>query len=278
MKKLPPTERVAAHILPLLAEDRGNPRLLLDDRHMAMLAALRLFVVAVLPFEERHLLRQPADGLAVRSEGGRVQRVAGRAQLRLTDVQSFGRHKAGGRVHHRRLPALDLVRPERAPLFERRRRVDHVAAREAFWRAEPIGQNLVTDGARHTIGREQIRLVPALIERQVLEDLRGLSRRALRRVRHRHVAHRTLVLDGRGGVGVVEDFAPHGGLPVRVARRVRHHRGAPRCADRNVLAARGRQPVVAGDAVLARDEQRAPMPGDDRPRRRLRRPRLVALC
>ena len=36
MKKLPPTERVATHVVAFLAEDRGDPRLLLNDGHVTM--------------------------------------------------------------------------------------------------------------------------------------------------------------------------------------------------------------------------------------------------
>ena len=45
-------------------------------------------------------------------------------------------------------------------------------------------------------------------------------------------------------------LAPHARLPVRIARRVRHHAGAPVEADRDILARGGQQAVVAGEAAV----------------------------
>ena len=52
-------------------------------------------------------------------------------------------------------------------------------------------------------------------------------------------------------------LAPHAGLPVRVARGVGHHRGAPVETDRDVLARGCRQAVVAGDAPVGGLEMRS---------------------
>ena len=61
------------------------------------------------------------------------------------------------------------------------------------------------------------------------------------------------------GVGgrrrVVDRFAAHGGMPVRIAGRVRHHRGAPAGADRHVLARGRAQTVVARQALIGRLEE-----------------------
>ena len=67
--------------------------------------------------------------------------------------------------------------------------------------------------------------------------------------RHRHVADGALVLDVRGRGRMVDGFAAHAGLPVGIAR-IRHHAGAPVEADRDVLAGRRGEAVVAGDATV----------------------------
>ena len=50
---------------------------------------------------------------------------------------------------------------------------------------------------------------------------------------------------------MIDDLAPHGGVPIRVARGVRHHRRAPVVADRDVLAGRRREAAVTRDALVA---------------------------
>ena len=45
-------------------------------------------------------------------------------------------------------------------------------------------------------------------------------------------------------------------VPVRVARCIRHHRGPPRCAKRDVLAGRGDKAVMTRRALRGRMEQR----------------------
>ena len=83
------------------------------------------------------------------------------------------------------------------------------------------------------------------------------SPRAPRRrieARHRHVAGRAFVLDRGLRARMIGDFAPHAGVPIRVARRVRHDRRAPVVADRHVLAGRRVQPAVTRDAAIRRYE------------------------
>ena len=57
--------------------------------------------------------------------------------------------------------------------------------------------------------------------------------------------------------GMVDRFAAHARLPVRVARGVGHHARAPVEADRDVFAGRRGQAVVAGDAAVGGLKMRA---------------------
>ena len=70
--------------------------------------------------------------------------------------------------------------------------------------------------------------------------------------RHRHVAGGARVFDLRTRRRMIERFAPHGGLPVRIARRVGHHRPAPVGPDGHVFASRSRQSVVTRKAGVGR--------------------------
>src|SRR5262245_30137605 len=69
-----------------LAEDRGDPHLCFDHRHVARLTTACALEVAVLPLLVRHLFRQLADDLALRIQGLGDERMARGAQLRRLDV------------------------------------------------------------------------------------------------------------------------------------------------------------------------------------------------
>ena len=112
-EEIPADEGVARESLARRAEHRRDRRVLLDDRHMAGLAAaLFACVRAVLPFLKRHLLGQLADDLSLGPARFRDQRMAGRAQLRLPDVHRLGRLETGRRLHDGRHAAFDLERSE----------------------------------------------------------------------------------------------------------------------------------------------------------------------
>ena len=55
---------------------------------------------------------------------------------------------------------------------------------------------------------------------------------------------------------MVDRLAAHGGLEIRIAARVRHHRRTPCRPDGDVLTLCGDQVIVARHAVAGRREQR----------------------
>ena len=131
-------------------------------------------------------------------------------------------------------------------------------ADEALRRAQAIRRDLMTHRARHAVGGERAVAVGAALDGKVREHLAFAAVGVRLCARHRHVAGRALVLDRALLERVIDGFAPHRRLPVRVARRVRHHRGAPRDADRHVFAAGRHQAVVARHALGGGREERSP--------------------
>lgn len=119
-------------------------RRLLYFRHVAILAALFLFVVTVQPFRTRHLLRQLANHLRDRSSCLGEQGVAGGAQLRISDVRFIGRQKTIRRcLHDMLLALLDLKRPVLGMLVLDRGRVYDKPAVETLAGAEFFFSDLV---------------------------------------------------------------------------------------------------------------------------------------
>jgi hypothetical protein len=251
-ERVPAAERVLRERRPLRAENRRDRHLLARRRHVAALAAARLAIFAVPPLLIRNLLGQLADHLAALVERGRVERVTGRAELRLAHVCRFRLRELRRRAHHRfasgvhRVRAVDRSRPES------RAAVDVEAAIEALVLAEIVRFDLMTHRARHTVEREAVRRRG---RDDVREHLATLAARDGVETRHRHVAGRALVLDRRLRARVIRDLPTHSGVPIRVASGVRHHRRAPVVADRHVLAARRVQAAVTSDAAIRRDER-----------------------
>jgi hypothetical protein len=130
-------------------------------------------------------------------------------------------------------------------------RLHDEATVEAADCAETLRADLMTDRARHAIGRGTPFPVVGR-ERQVRKQFRVLSAQRRHVAGNRHVADRAFVFDRRLRFRMIDRLASDARLPVRIARRVGHHARAPVESDRHVVSGRGQQPVVAGDAAIRR--------------------------
>jgi hypothetical protein len=153
-------------------------------------------------------------------------------------------------MHQTTPPGVDVERTEHPPLARRRRHAHHEPTGEALWRAEAVWRDLMADRARDAVGGEPVLFGLSCANRQMLEELAELAARSSTNGRHRHVADRALVFDLARRRWMIYRLASDRGLPIRIARRVRHHRRAPRQPDRHILARRRREPVVAGKAFV----------------------------
>ena len=252
-------ERVPRQARALVAEHRGDAHRSRRRRHVARLTAPPLLEkAAVTPLLVVHLLRQRSDRAPIRSERSGDERVARRAQLGLAHVRRLLLLEARHGMHDPPASGVDGHGTEGAPPAVRaRRRHDEVAV-EAVGRAEAIGRDLMTHGARHAVERGLVerRAGAARGRRQMREERRLAARRVRRLPRGRHVAGGALVLDVRGVGRVIDRLAAHAGLDVRIAGRVRHHGAPPARADRDVLPVRGDEVVVARQAVACGREHR----------------------
>src|SRR4029077_2395908 len=105
-------------------------------RHVAVLTALLINVVAGQPFLIRHLLRDLPDHLPAGSQRFGDQRVAGRAQFRLPDLLAVGGTEASrGGSHDAPLPFLDLERAKLVALASLMGGINDEPADEAIARA-----------------------------------------------------------------------------------------------------------------------------------------------
>src|ERR1700681_4812397 len=83
---------------------------------MAVLAGLLGRVVAMLPFLERHLLRELRHLLTLRPERRSVQRMAAPAKTRIAHMVAFRRDVCRRRgVHHGLVPFVDVETPILGP-------------------------------------------------------------------------------------------------------------------------------------------------------------------
>ena len=133
--------------------------------------------------------------------------------------------------------------------------VDPEVAGEARLGPQPLVGDLVTKRAGHTVRGKQVLRGGGRTDRQVFEDGPEAAAGIRLVAGHRHVALGALILDGGGGLRMVHRFAPDRRLPVRIARRIGHHRGPPVESDGDVLAGGGGESVVTGEAGLAGGEQ-----------------------
>ncbi len=188
----------------VVAEHRRHPNGPGNLRHVARLAAPPFAGErAVAPLLIVHLLGQRTDDAAVRTEGFGDERVAGRAELRLPDVLALHLLEPGHRVHDAPAACVGRERTERAARAGRQRRGQREIAVESFARSEPVGGDLVTDGARHAV-RGRGRRAPTARSTARRTGARTPSRVAPGRPRggsrRRHVARRAFVLDGRASI------------------------------------------------------------------------------
>ena len=90
------------------AIERGDGDRFLHLGHVARLAGVALWIVAVLPLQERHLLGKRADLLTLGPERFGEEGVATAAQGGVADVVAVLRHQAvGGRLHDALMPVID---------------------------------------------------------------------------------------------------------------------------------------------------------------------------
>src|SRR5712672_4521189 len=67
---------------------------------------------------------------------------------------------------------------------------------------------------------------------------------------NRHMADRTFILDRSNRFRMVDRFAPHAALPVRIARRIPHHAGPPSEADGNIFTRGRHDSIVASQTPI----------------------------
>src|SRR6202011_1923242 len=65
-----------------------------------------------------------------------------------------------------------------------------------------------------------------------------------------HVADRTFILYRGLRFWMINRFAPHASLPIRIARRITHHARPPSKPDGDILARRRYDSVVASEATV----------------------------
>src|ERR1700716_695438 len=127
--------------------------------------------------------------------------------------------------------------------------IDGESAIEALARAQLFFRDLMTHRAGDAVFGGSVVLV-VRIKWEMCEDLRLAVLGLCLQVNDGHVAYRALVFDHRFRLGMIERLAAHTALPVRIARRIRHHTGAPIEADGNVLTRFRSHSIVAGNAPV----------------------------
>ena len=242
-------EGVAMDAVARDAEERGHLDGLVDGRHVALLAGLGFAIAGVQPLEVNHLLGELANLFAAGSEGLGVESVAGAAEAGVANVRGLHRRIAGGGgVHERDVGSVDIVGAVDQTGWLGGAGDDDVADIGGGC-AEAVGLDLMADGAGDAVGSGRV-VFAIELERKTGEDGCFAVLRFIHQVLHGHVADGALVLDGRGGLGVIEGFAAHASLPVGITRGVGHDAGTPLKADGDVLAFAGLHAVVAGDAAV----------------------------
>jgi hypothetical protein len=107
-EKISAPEHVPRETRPRVTQDRRDPRVFLDFRHVTRLATPLAPKTAVSPFQVRHLFWQPSDDLPISTKRFRVQRVTRRTQLGLPHVGRLARLELRGRHHDPRPAVIDL--------------------------------------------------------------------------------------------------------------------------------------------------------------------------
>src|SRR5712664_46656 len=222
----------------------------MDFRHVTRLAGALARIVAVQPFQVRHLLRKSADLLAVSAQSPGFERMAGAAHCGVPDMRRFRGTEPSRRGAHDALMASgNCKRTVFRMLVLGRRRVDNKTAVETLPRSEFFLRDLVAYRTGHAIfGRGVLFVV--LVKRKMGEHFAPCALQLSLVAADGHMADRTLILDRRFGFWMIDRFAPDTPLPVRVARRISHHTGTPIEADGDVLARGSRESIVTSHAAV----------------------------
>ncbi len=246
-------EDVSRNLVSRLAQHRADRHGHVDNGHVAPLAAIRLSIGALLPFQIGHLLGELADDAAVAIDRGGEQGVTGGAQLGALDVLSRGRRERRCRAHDPLEPGVDLVRPVDLPLL-RQRRLDEIAAIETGVFAQVLLRDLVTDRAGDAVPGDLL-----LVRREALfeipENLAGTAVCHGLRPEHGHVTDRAGVLDRGLQLRMIRDLPAHRRLPIRILCGKGHQGRAPGMADRQRVACGVDHVAVAADALVGGDER-----------------------
>jgi hypothetical protein len=158
-----------------------------------------------------------------------------------------------GGLHDLRVSHINLKGTILRPVICCLRSVHHEPAIEAVRSAEPLFADLMAHGTRHAV----FRLLALLVLRGEWKMGKHLALHAVK-VRfvscHGHVADGTFVFYVRLGLGMINRFAPHACLPLRVTSGISHHGRAPVETDGDVFTRRRKKTVVTRDTAVGRLE------------------------
>ena len=221
---------------------------------MAILATISLPEGAVLPLVVGNLLGKLAQGITVVIVGRREQRMAGCAELGLAEMVTPRGDKPGSRAHDSCMAIADIARSVKGAAGGHVH-IDDIPAVETRMRAEILGLGLMTACTGHAVQCQRAHRCTTVRTVQVVENLAWFAIRPGLCSAHRHMTGRTRVLDFTTQLRAIQDFPPHGGLPVGVFGRVRHYAGSPGVANRYVGAIAVLQVAVAGNTGIGCHEQ-----------------------
>src|SRR3984893_14534895 len=176
--------------------------------------------------------------------------MAGAAQCGVPDMRIFGGTKSsGGRMHNALSSRVDSKRAILRVLALRRRRIHNESSVETFGSAQLFLRNLVTHRARHAIFRLRVILL-VLIKWQMRKNLALPAFQLCLKASNRHMADRAFVLYGSDRFRMIDRFAPHAPLPIRITRRITHHARPPSEPDGNILTRRRHDSIVTSQAAV----------------------------
>src|ERR1700722_19426748 len=125
----------------------------------------------MLPLLERHLLRKPANLLAMWSKGVRIEGAATSAKSGVAHMAPFGGPVGRGRgVHQRLMSFVNRKRPILWTIALCIRLCDGHIPNESRWRSQSHILNLMTNRASHPVLRRLISL-GKLLKRKTSKDL-----------------------------------------------------------------------------------------------------------
>src|SRR5258707_14890168 len=125
-------------------------------------------------------------------------------------------------MHNALSSGVDRKRAILRVLALRRRRINNESSVETFGSAQLFLRNLVTHRARHAIFGLRIVLF-VLIKWKMRKNLPLAALYLCLKAGNRHMADRAFVLYGSDRFRMIDRFAPHAPLPIRIARRITHH-------------------------------------------------------